>query len=107
MSAAADAEGAVIGLVQVDRLSLQVLFPLLELLHHHRLNIPQPDNLPSVFAPLLLPSPAQLHGHPMTAAGTAACEAFIDILIGSYRTIFAGTVTGWLVLQVLSLELCF
>jgi hypothetical protein len=83
--------------LQVDKLSLQVLFPLLELLHHHRLNIPQPDGLPSVFAPLLLPGSPDLHGPSASPAGRAACEAFVDILLTNYRTVFAGdhSIPAW------------
>ncbi len=64
-----------------------MLFPLVELLHHHRLNIRQPDSLAATFAPLLMP---EMHPHPSTWDRTAVREALTDTLINSYRTIFAG-----------------
>lgn len=75
--------------VQIDKTSLQVLYPLVELLHHHRLNISQPDLLPPTFAPLLLP---EVHSQASLWDTTAAREALTDILITNYRTIFAGAV---------------
>lgn len=76
--------------VQIDRTTLQVLFPLVELLHHHRLNIRQPDSLAATFAPLLMP---EMHPHPSTWDRTAVREALTDTLITSYRTLFAGVVS--------------
>ncbi|BDA49497.1 probable rho GTPase-activating protein 45 at N-terminal half [Coccomyxa sp. Obi] len=73
----------------IDRTTLQVLFPLVELLHHHRLNIRQPDSLAATFAPLLMP---EMHPHPSTWDSAAVREALTDTLITSYRTIFAGAV---------------
>ena len=71
--------------LQVDKAALQVLFALVELLHHHRLNAPRqhPDALAAAFAPLLLP-------HRPVGASDAACEAALDTVIQSYRTIFSG-----------------
>ncbi len=75
--------------MQLDRLTLQVLYPLVELLHHHRLNIAQPDPLPAIFAPLLMPEPSQMLIQ--CDFNTAASrEALTDTLIANYRTIFAG-----------------
>ena len=79
--------------VQIDRTSLQVLYPLVELLHHHRLNISQPDSLPATFAPLLLP---EVSAQPSMWDNTAAREALTDIVITNYRTIFAGVLPSTL-----------
>ena len=75
--------------MQIDRTTLQVLFPLVELLHHHRLNIRQPDSLAATFAPLLMPEMQPLAS---SWDRRAVREALTDTIITSYRTIFAGAV---------------
>lgn len=75
--------------MQVEGTELQVLYPLLEFLHHHRLNAADPHALSDAFAPLLMWP--ERDGHFMDAARFAeACGLLTDALIQRYRTLFSG-----------------
>ena len=75
--------------MQVEGRELQVLYPLLEFLHHHRLNAADPQGLSDMFASLLMrpQCDAELRGseHVMEAFGLLT-----DLLIQRYRTLFSG-----------------
>ena len=75
---------------QVDGRELQVLYPLLEFLHHHRLNAADTHALADAFAPLLmrLECDSALKDQEYL---TQAYGLLTDILIQRYRTLFSGT----------------
>ena len=77
---------------QVDSRELQVLYPLLEFLHHHRLNAADTHALADAFAPLLmrLECDSALKDQEYLAQ---AYSLLTDILIQRYRTLFSGTAT--------------
>ena len=74
---------------QVDGRELQVLYPLLEFLHHHRLNAADSHALAEAFAPLLmrLECDSALKDQEYLAQ---AYSLLTDILIRRYRTLFSG-----------------
>ena len=75
--------------LQVEGRELQVLYPLLEFLHHHRLNAADPHGLSDMFAPLLMRPQCDVElrdaEHIMEAYGLLT-----DLLIQRYRTLFSG-----------------
>ena len=73
--------------MQVEGRELQILYPLLEFLHHHRLNAADPRALSDAFAPLLMrpQCDAQDAEHSGEAYG-----ALTGLLIQRYRTLFSG-----------------
>lgn len=76
-------------ILQVEGRELQVLYPLLEFLHHHRLNAADPHGLSDTFAPLLM----RLHSVDEIRDAEHIMEAYgllTDLLIQRYRTLFSG-----------------
>ena len=71
-----------------------MLYPLLEFLHHHRLNAADPHGLSDMFAALLMRpqcnAELRVSEHIMEAYGLLT-----DLLIQRYRTLFSGE--RWLV----------
>lgn len=68
---------------------LQVLYPLLEFLHHHRLNAIDAHALADTFAPLIMRP--QLDTHFSDAEHCAEAYGLLtDLLIHRYRTLFSG-----------------
>lgn len=75
--------------MQVEGRELQVLYPLLEFLHHHRLNAADPHGLSDTFAPLLMRP--QCDGNLRDAEHIAEAYGLLtDLLIQRYRTLFSG-----------------
>ena len=75
--------------MQVEGRELQVLYPLLEFLHHHRLNAADPHALSDAFAMLLMRP--QYDDEFRDAEHIAeAYGVLTDLLIQRYRTLFSG-----------------
>lgn len=77
---------------QVDGRELQVLYPLLEFLHHHRLNATNAHALADAFAPLLMRLECD-SGLKDQEYLPQAYGLLTDILIQRYRTLFSGKTT--------------
>ena len=86
---------SVTGCAQVDSRELQVLYPLLEFLHHHRLNAADAPALADAFAPLLMR--LECDGAPKDQdCLPQAYGLLLDMLIQRYRTLFSGKATLYL-----------
>ena len=82
---------------QVDSRELQVLYPLLEFLHHHRLNAADTHALADAFAPLLMR--LECDSAPRDQDYLAQAYGLLtDTLIQRYRTLFSGTAALFLYL---------
>lgn len=75
--------------MQVEGRELQVLYPLLEFLHHHRLNAANPHALSDAFALLLMRPQCDTGFRDAEHIAEAYC-VLTDLLIQRYRTLFQG-----------------